>query len=385
MAIRKRTWATAEGEHEAWIADYRARTPDGKVKRFIKTFERRKDAEAYLAKTKIDILDGSYVAPSESVTLEDATKRWLETCPALEPTTVEGYRRDTSYILRLAGHVKLTSITKPAVRKLETALRDAGHSEKTVRRCIKFLGSIFAEAHEQGLCSINPARGLRSRRDSSEAKQAKRHKHKKKLGVDIPRPDEMRAIIEHAPDEFRVLLMLAAFTGLRASEIRALRWANINFAKAELYVRERANQFGVVGSPKSGSSRRTVPLPRALLVALKEWKLRTPGDLVFPPKKASILSLTQIVEHGLKPACIAAGLVTKSGEAKYTGFHSLRHFYASWCIGAASEGGCGLTPKVVQERMGHSTILLTMDTYSHLLPRGNDSVLDDAADRLLGA
>ncbi|MBO0661817.1 tyrosine-type recombinase/integrase [Jiella sp. CQZ9-1] len=59
--------------------------------------------------------------------------------------------------------------------------------------------------------------------------------------------------------------------------------------------------------------------------------------------------------------------------AKYTGMHSLRHFYASWLINRKEDGGLGLPPKVVQERMGHSTITMTMDVYGHLFPRGDDA------------
>jgi integrase len=72
-------------------------------------------------------------------------------------------------------------------------------------------------------------------------------------------------------------------------------------------------------------------------------------------------------------------------QAKYTGLHSLRHFFASWCINAQEDGGLGLSAKVLQERLGHATIQLTLDTYSHLFPRGDDSAkLADAESRLFG-
>ena len=58
--------------------------------------------------------------------------------------------------------------------------------------------------------------------------------------------------------------------------------------------------------------------------------------------------------------------------AKYSGMHALRHFYASWCINRQADGGLGLPPKSVQERLGHSSIVITMDTYGHLFPRGDD-------------
>lgn len=60
-------------------------------------------------------------------------------------------------------------------------------------------------------------------------------------------------------------------------------------------------------------------------------------------------------------------------RAKYTGIHALRHFYASWLINRKEDGGLGLPPKSVQERLGHSTIALTMGIYSHLFPRTDDA------------
>ena len=86
------------------------------------------------------------------------------------------------------------------------------------------------------------------------------------------------------------------------------------------------------------------------------------------------------------PAQIAAGVtITKRDgvSAKYTGLHALRHFYASWCINPKGDGGLELSPKVVQERMGHASISMTMDVYGHLFPRGDDSAELAAAERSL--
>ncbi len=95
-----------------------------------------------------------------------------------------------------------------------------------------------------------------------------------------------------------------------------------------------------------------------------------------------------MVARGWMPAQVAAGICTVAKdaddkvvldgkgepvrEAKYTGLHAMRHFYASWCINRKAEGGLELPPKVVQERIGHATLAMTMDTYGHLFPRGDD-------------
>ncbi len=101
--------------------------------------------------------------------------------------------------------------------------------------------------------------------------------------------------------------------------------------------------------------------------------------------------IKNIVERGLAPTQIAAGVTIKgkgkdgkpAERAKYPGLHALRHFYASWCINRRADGGLELPPKVVQERLGHSSIMMTMDVYGHLFPRGDDSAELAAAERSL--
>ena len=116
---------------------------------------------------------------------------------------------------------------------------------------------------------------------------------------------------------------------------------------------------------------------------LREWKLECPnGELVFPNCKGDIESHKMIVDGGLVPAQLAAG-ITANGKVKYTGLHALRHFYASWCINRPEQGGLGLPPKVVQERLGHSSINMTMDVYGHLFPRGDDAEELNAAEQAL--
>jgi integrase len=82
--------------------------------------------------------------------------------------------------------------------------------------------------------------------------------------------------------------------------------------------------------------------------------------------------LNKIVALGFWPAQVAAGVTAADGGPKYTGLHSLRHFFASWCINRRKDGGLELPVKTVQERLGHSSIVMTMDTYGHLFPRGDD-------------
>ncbi|MBA3520324.1 MAG: site-specific integrase, partial [Rhizobiales bacterium] len=134
---------------------------------------------------------------------------------------------------------------------------------------------------------------------------------------------------------------------------------------------------------KSEAGERTVPLTPMVLNALREWKLQAAGGLVFGNGRSKVESLGNIINRGLVPPQLAAGIIGEDGKAKYTGMHALRHFYASWCINPRNAGGLELSPKVVQERMGHSTITMTMDVYGHLFPRGDDSEELAAAERAI--
>src|SRR5262249_31180058 len=100
---------------------------------------------------------------------------------------------------------------------------------------------------------------------------------------DIPTSEEIKAIIA-AAGKSRPLLLTAIFAGLRSSELRGLRWSDVDFKKGELNVRQRADRYGVIGNPKSKAGHRAVPLPSQVVQALREWKLQCPKGtgLVFP-------------------------------------------------------------------------------------------------------
>src|SRR5262249_43892958 len=146
-------------------------------------------------------------------------------------------------------------------------------------------------------------------------------KRKLEVGVDLPTPDEVRRLIAAANNpRRRALLLTAALTGLRASELRGLRWADIDLKTCELHVRQRASRYCEIGSPKSEGSRRTVPIePDFLLPALKAWKLACPlgaADLVFPTTEGTVAHHEQIL-RALAPVMTAAGVVDEARSPKY--------------------------------------------------------------------
>ena len=379
MSVRKRTWETRSGQaREAWIVDYVDRQGD----RHIETFARKKDADVRHSEVRVDVKAGVHVAPSKSVTIKEAGASWIKAAEAhgLERSTVKQYREHVDqHIVPFIGGLKLSEISAQVVRKFEDKLRDKERSPAMVRKIVGSLGSLLADAGEQGLTARNAVRDLhRNRRRGKGSHAEKRQKGKLKVGADIPRPDEIKAIIAHATGRWRPLLTTAVFTGLRASELRGLRWSDVDLSANELHVRQRADRYNEIGKPKSAAGERVVPFGKFVANTLKEWKLACPKgelDLVFPNGAGRVESLANIINRGLVPA--------QPGKAKYTGLHALRHFYASWCINRPVDGGLGLPPKVVQERLGHSSITMTYDRYGHLFPRGDDAKELDAAERAL--
>jgi integrase len=110
---------------------------------------------------------------------------------------------------------------------------------------------------------------------------------------------------------------------------------------------------------------------------------KSPEALVFPGGRGQPLAHSTIRFSGYWPAQRAAGVADAENKPKYPGLHALRHFFASWCINRRRDGGLELPLKVVQERMGHSTIVMTADTYGHLFPRSDDAEELAAAERAL--
>jgi len=404
MSVRKREWVTKKGEHrEAWVVAY----TDQHGARHIKTFAKKKEADAYRDEVAPDVRSGTHVPPHKSPTVKQAGEMWLKASAdnEVERSTLKQYSEHFRlHLVPFIGSLKLTEITPQAVRKLESDLLDAGRSRALTRKILVSLSGILGEAVELGLTPRNAVRELRRNRKGKDRRAQQRQKRKLKVGVDIPTPDEVKAILAHAKPRWRPLLVTFAFTGLRASEVRGLRWTDVDLKKNEIHVRQKADYTREIGAPKSEASQRTVPLPASVASILREWKVESPfkrpEDFVFPTLEGKGLYHRYILEWALWPAQEAAGLLVeatnkdgtplldKKGKptlrAKYTGLHALRHFYASWCINLKKDGGLGLNPMNVKDRMGHSKIAITMDTYGHLFPRSDDSEeLDEAAASLL--
>ena len=298
---------------------------------------KRKVADNFAGDGKRRDQSGSHTADSASVTVAEAGRLWVDTAergsPGREPlerSTATAYRQHCLklHIEPYLGNVKLSQLSAPMVREFEDKLArgvmPAGaapqpRSPAMVRKVRVSLSSLLSDAQERGLVSRNVVRELRRNCSRGAERQAERRQRGKlKVGVDIPTREEIKAIVEAAKGRWRPILLTAIFTGLRASELRGLRWADVDLEKRELHVRQRADRYSKIGKPKVDAGERTVPLTPIVVNTLREWKLACPKSdlgLVFPTTGGLVEHHKNIVERGLVPALIAAGVtVDRIGE-----------------------------------------------------------------------
>ena len=192
------------------------------------------------------------------------------------------------------------------------------------------------------------------------------------LGRDIPTTDEIKRLIEAAePGRRKAMLLIAVFGGLRASEIRGLRWRDVNLKEATLRVAQRADRFGTIGLPKSKAGTREIPLAPETVSELRKWQVACPPtdlDLVFPTVKRQNSEPQQSITAAWR-RCSAGPRWSIRMVNRNMDRHAFRHFFASWCLNRKEAGGRELPPKEVQSLLGHSSIVMTMDVYGHLFPR----------------
>jgi integrase len=370
--VRKRTWKTGGVSKTAWVADYF----DQAGQRRQRTFPTRKGADAWLVATRHEISHGIHTPASTSITVSEAGDLWLAQgdTDGLERSTLMQRRQHLEYHIKpLIGAVRLSDLSPALLQSFRNDLIASGRSRVMARKVVTTLGSLLANAMAAGKVARNVVREQPRRHRHDQ-----RHKARLRVGIDIPSKDEIRAMLAAAQGWVRPLIITAVFTGLRASELRGLTWDDVDLDRAELAVRQRADRWGSIGSPKSDAGRRSIPMAPVVVNALREWRLACPNGeagLVFPTSQGRPRQINTIHTHGLVPLQRAAEISTSGRKPKY-GMHALRHAAASLFIEQ------GFSPKRVQALMGHSTIQMTFDTYGHLFPAPED---DQVAMRQLQA
>ena len=312
MSIRKRTW-TASGETKtAWVVDY---VDQGGVRR-LKTFPLKKDAEAWATTALHEVAQGIH-APDSKTTVADTLDRWIDhgIAEGLERSTIEQRKRHLKlHIAPTIGRVKLAELTTPRVHAFADQLRDAGMSIAMRRKVLTSLSSGLAFAKGRGLVAQNVATGVKVRSDDRKTTGPL------KAGRDFPTKPELKLLIDRAPERWRAFFNTAVFTGMRASELRGLRWRDVG--ADTIHVTQRADTWGVMGPPKSAAGTRDIPLTPTVINALR--RRGRPDDLVFTNNHGGIIVYSNFHRCVWRPLLRACGLNYK--------FHSLRHAAASMFI-----------------------------------------------------
>ena len=310
MSVRKRTWTTRKGEQkESWIVDY----TDQDGERHIQTFQTKSEADDCAAKTRINVKRGMHIAPSKSITVEEGCDRWIKraTADGRERSTIDQYRQHADlHIKPLIGKVKLANLGAQAEDFREKLLAKLSRA-MAHKVMVSFHQMLKANKHAHIAQDVKI--GM-SRRD----------KRKLEIGRDIPTVAEIKRMVAAATDtRAKALLLLAAFTGLRASELRGLRWSDVDLKKGEVHVRQRADRYRQIGDPKSSDSRRTIPLDLDTVGdALKQWKLKCgifDGDLVFPAGSGKPM-------HPKALLGVLRSVIRAAGIRNRYGLHAFRHF-----------------------------------------------------------
>jgi integrase len=355
-SIRKRTWTARGVTQTAWIVDYF----DQAGKRHVKTFTAKKEAEQWRVGALHEVQQGTHTPASTSITMAEVFTRWVDHCKAegLEYGTIVQRRQHLKlHIQPFIGGEKLASLTMPRIYQLDTQLRKAGRSLAMRRKVLTNVKTALTFAQSQGLVAQNVARSVRIK--SEDRRGAGRLKE----GADFPTKAEIKLLIDKAPPRQRPFIITAVFTGMRASELRGLSWKDVDLDAGIIHVRQRADAWRHIGSPKSAAGSREIPLVPMAVNALRQWRAGCPpGELglVFPNGAGRVESQSNILGRFWGPLQVACGITDGDGQGRYT-FHSLRHTAASLFI-----AHLGWTAKRVQVVLGHSSISMTFDRYGHL-------------------
>jgi integrase len=260
MAIRKRTWTTKKGTQPAWLADYK----DADSQRHRKSFPTQREAKQWLARTTVEVQEGTHTPDSATVTVSEAAQLWLKRArrEGLEKSTIRQYEQHANLHICpgeggfvVNGHpfaeIKLSRLTKPIIEGFRDHLIEH-NSRELARKILVSFKSILNEAKRKGLFARNIAEDITIEEDH-------RRKSKVSAGRDFPTRVEVQKLLATAADPYRPFLVTATFTGLRASELRGLRWDDVLFAKRVIQVQQRADLWGGIDAPKSrgGSARGT--------------------------------------------------------------------------------------------------------------------------------
>jgi len=318
------------------------------------------DAQKRLTELLHQLDTGVYLKPGKTTVAEYLTA-WLRDYakPSLSPRGYERYESVIRVHLKPAlGHIPLTQLRPGHLQKHYTALLDAGLRPRSVRYDHVILHKALETAVKWGLVSRNVA-------DATSPPKAGR--------TDIQTWDEseMGQFLETAKDtQYYALFYTALFTGARRSELLALRWSDIDFILSQLNISRGLHQLRdgryVFTQPKSAKSLRSIALSPSAILVLDHHRMakNIEAKMLGIELKDTDLVFCHLDGKPLRPNTVsrAWGMTATRAGVKVIRFHDARHTHASIMLKQ------GIHPKIVQERLGHASIQITLDTYSHVAP-----------------
>jgi len=314
------------------------------------------EARAIKSAVTADLVRGEYVQESR-LRFAEYAREWVagyqgRTSRGIRTRTVEEYRRDLEReAIPYLGHLRLTEIQQRHIKAFAAELSGRGLSIGTVRNAITPVRALMATAMEEGLIRANPCAGLRI--GGRRAPQQEGERRARALTE-----QELAALFSEVPPESLLLVEFLAQTGLRISELVALRWSDLDLDARRVHVR-RAIVDGVPDVPKSAYGVRDVPVSRQMATALREHRLASrhsaDADPVFTSPEGSLVNPRNLLRRTVKPAATRAGV-------PWASLHTLRHTCASMLFRS------GWNAKQVQMMLGHHSPAFTLATYVHLIP-----------------
>jgi integrase len=341
-----------------WMARYTVETCEG-TKRKTLYGKTRKEAADKLTEALAARNSGALTFDSEELTVGEYLDRWLEgILDSVKPVSWENYERNIRLHLKPAlGNVKLAKLTPGRIQ----ALYDKKRSTLSTAS-VKLIHAVLHKALKQ-------AQMWRLVRENVAEATVK----PKALAEEI-RPldtEQTKALLKAvAGDRHEALYTLALTTGARIGELLALRWTDLD-ADAGILRIERTRSAAKSGprftTPKGGKGRSAHLTPRPLealrrhRISQNEERLKAgaswaDNDLIFPTRKGAHKRPSTVTDDHFKP------LLERVGLPRTVRFHDLRHTAATLLLGR------GVHPKLVQELLGHSSIAITLDRYSHWIP-----------------
>lgn len=400
---------TASGETRYRMRVFIGRDGNGKRKFVTRTFERKKDAQKEARRLERMKDMGGALATTSKEPLATYLARWLDTKEGqVRARTIHDYRGIVRRYIQEPpdgappiGSIRMSRLSPEAFEALYNWLREDGKSPRTIQYVHAVLRMALKDAVAKKVLPSNP---------TDHAKVPRRAKDGRERQTRIRAMDEEQAgmFLEAAKsDRYHALWALLLMGGLRPSEALGLKWSDINLDEGKIHIARSLCRTGVQGwkllKPKTKKARRTVPLPKVAVQALRQWRRTTAEErllagaeyedhgLVFTTPFGKPLHLAnlhrgswrrvmeraELGERGPVPDKPSRGPTGKRPFSPAFRIYDLRHTCATLLLLR------GVAPKIVQERLGHASITLTMDTYSHVLPTMQQTAADEM-DALFG-